>query len=68
MQHIVNIIIIVNVNIANIVIIDYMLFHNVTCYTKSLLSCIHVNSANLLNITYNVVATCMILGSLDCIV
>ena len=26
--------------------VDFMLFHNFTCYTNSLLSCIHVNTAN----------------------
>ena len=26
--------------------VDFMLFHNFTCYTNSLLSCVHVNTAN----------------------
>ena len=43
-----------------------MSFHNVICYTNSLLSCIHVNVACLLNVMYTLVATCMILGRLEC--
>lgn len=39
---------------------------NVTHYTKSLLSHIHVNIANLHNITCTLVATCMILERLEC--
>ena len=45
--------------------IECMLFHYVTCYSNSLLSCIHVNIANLLNITCTLVATCTILGRLE---
>ena len=41
---------------------DFVLFHNVTCYINTLLSCIHVNIAHLLNITCTSVTTCMILG------
>jgi hypothetical protein len=48
--------------------VDFVLFHYVTCYTNSLLSCIHVNNAYLLNITCTLVATYMILGRLHCIV
>ena len=32
--------------------VDFVLFHNVTCYTNSLLSCIHINTTCLLNSTY----------------
>jgi hypothetical protein len=37
----------------------------VTCYTNSIVSCIHVNSTKLRNITCTLVATCMILQSLE---
>ena len=42
--------------------VDFVLFHNVARYTNSLLSCIHVNTTYLLNITCTLVATCLILG------
>ena len=41
-----------------------VLFHNVTCYTNSIVSCIHVNTTKLHNITCTLVATCVILRSL----
>ena len=47
--------------------VDFELFHNVTCYTHSLLSCIHVNVVDCLNITCTLVAPCMILERLECI-
>jgi hypothetical protein len=48
--------------------VDFVLFRNVTRYTNSLLSRIHVNIAHLLNITCILVATCMIARRrLDCI-
>ena len=47
--------------------VDFMLFHNITCYTNSLLSRIHGNIAYLLNITCTLVATSMILGRLESI-
>ena len=40
-----------------------MLLHNVTCYTHSLLSCIH---GYILNVTYTLVATCMIVERSEC--
>jgi hypothetical protein len=43
-----------------------VLFQNITCYTNSLLSHIHVNTANLLNTTCTLVATNVILGRLEC--
>jgi hypothetical protein len=43
------------------------LFHIVTCYTDSILSCIHFNTTKLRNITYTLVATSVILQSLECI-
>jgi hypothetical protein len=46
--------------------VDVVLFHNVTCYTNPLLSCTRVNTTYLLNIMCTLVATCMILGRLDC--
>ena len=45
--------------------VDFGLFHNITCYTNSLLSCIHVNTTKLLNITCTLVPTSMILRSLE---
>ena len=44
--------------------VDFVLFHNVTC-ADSLLSCIHVNTTYLLDITCTLVATCVILGKLE---
>ena len=46
--------------------IDFVFFHNVAPYTNSLLSCIHVNTADLLNITCTLVTSSMILGKLEC--
>ena len=45
--------------------ISFVLFHNVTCYTNSIISCIHVNTTKLCNITCTLVATCVILQSLE---
>jgi hypothetical protein len=42
------------------------MFH-VTCYTNSLLSCIHIYTTYLLNITCTLVATSLILIRLECI-
>ena len=47
--------------------VDLVTFHNVTCYTNSLLACIHFHIADLLNITCTLLATCMILRRLECI-
>ena len=47
--------------------VEFVLFHNITCYTKYLLSCIRVNKVYLFNITCTLVATSMILGRLECI-
>ena len=41
-------------------------FHNVTCYTNSILSCIHITTTKLRNITCTLVATGVILRSLGC--
>ena len=46
--------------------LHFVLFHNVTCYTNSLLSHIHVNTIKVRNITCTLVATCLILRSLEC--
>ena len=46
--------------------VDFVLFHNVTCYNNSLLSCIHVNTTCLLNITSTLVAIGVLLGRLEC--
>lgn len=43
-----------------------VLFHNVICYTNSLLAHIHVNTRCLLNITCTLAAMGMILGRLEC--
>ena len=47
--------------------VDFVLFHNVTCYINSLSSRIHVNTTQVLNITCTLVATSVILWSLECI-
>jgi hypothetical protein len=43
--------------------VSFVLFHNVTCYTKSIVSCIHVNTTKLCNITCIFVAMGVILRS-----
>ena len=47
--------------------ISFVLFHNVTCYTNSIISRIHVNTTKLRNITFTLVATCVLLWRLECI-
>jgi hypothetical protein len=47
--------------------ISFVLFHNVTCYTNSIVSRIHVNTTKLCKITCTLMATCVILRSLECI-
>ena len=42
-------------------------FHSLTCYTNSIILLIHVNTIKLRNITCTLVATCVILQSLECI-
>ena len=46
--------------------ISLVLFHNVTCYTDSTTPRIHVNTTKLRNITCTLVATGVILRSLEC--
>ena len=46
--------------------VSFVLFHNVTCDTNSIASRIHVHTTKLRNITYTLVATCVILRSLEC--
>ena len=46
--------------------VGFVLFHNVTCYTNSLLSHIHTNTIEHPNITCTLFATSMILRSLEC--
>ena len=46
--------------------ISFVLFHSVTCCTNSIVSCIHVYTTKLRNIMCTLVATCVILGSLEC--
>ena len=46
--------------------ISFVLFHNITCYTKTIISCIHVHTTKLRNIKCTLVATDMILRSLEC--
>ena len=48
-------------------IMHFVLSHSFTCYTYSIVSCIHVNTTKLGNITCTLVATGVILRSLDCI-
>ena len=45
----------------------FVLFYNVTCYTNAIISHIHLNTTKLCNIMCSVVATCVILRSLECI-
>jgi hypothetical protein len=45
---------------------SFVSFHNVTCYTNSIVSCIHVNTTLLHNIACTLVATGVILRSLEC--
>ena len=47
--------------------ISFVLFASVTCYTNSIVSCIHVNTTKLRNITCSLVARGVILRSLECI-
>ena len=46
--------------------ISCMLFHDITCYTNSIVSCIHVNTTKFRNIMCTLVSTCVILRSLEC--
>jgi hypothetical protein len=46
--------------------LHFVLFYNVTRYTDSLLSRIHVNTTKLWNIMCTLVATCVIARSLEC--
>jgi hypothetical protein len=46
--------------------ISFVLLHSVTCYTKSIVSRIHANTAKLHSITCTLVATCVILLGLEC--
>jgi hypothetical protein len=45
---------------------SFVLFHSVTCYTNAIVSRIHVNTTKLRNITCTLVATGVILWSLEC--
>jgi hypothetical protein len=45
---------------------SFVLFHSVTCYTNSIVSCIHVNNIKLRNITCTSITTSVILRSLEC--
>jgi hypothetical protein len=47
--------------------ISFVLFHSVTCSTNSIVSRIHANTTKLRNITCTLVATGVILRSLECI-
>ena len=46
--------------------LHFLLFHSVTCYTNSIVSCIPVNTTKLRDVTCTLVATCVILRSLEC--
>ena len=46
--------------------IYFVLFHTVTCYIDSIVSHIHVNTTKLRNVTFTLLATCVILRSLVC--
>jgi hypothetical protein len=47
--------------------ISFVLLHNVTYYINSIASHIHVNNTKFHNITCILVATCVILRSLECV-
>ena len=47
--------------------ISFVLFHNITCYIVFIVSSIHVTATKLCNITCTLVATGVILQSLECI-
>ena len=47
--------------------LHFVLFHSVTCYPNSIVSRILVNTTKLRNIKCTLVATCVILRSLECI-
>ena len=49
-----------------ITMLHFVLFHDVTCYTNSLLSHIHVNLTKICNIKCTLVATGVIIRSLEC--
>jgi hypothetical protein len=46
--------------------ISFVSFHNVTCYTNSIVLCIHVHTIELRNITCILIARGVILQSLEC--
>ena len=46
--------------------ISFVLFHNVTCYTYSIISHIHVNTTKFRSITCTLVTTGVILQNLEC--
>ena len=46
--------------------VDFVLFHDVTCYTSSLLAHIRINTIYLLNVMCALVVTCLILRRLEC--
>jgi hypothetical protein len=48
--------------------ISFVLFYNLTCYTKSIVSHIHANTTKLHNITFTLVAISVILRSSKCII
>jgi hypothetical protein len=52
---------------SNCPCISFVWFHNVTCYTNSIVSHILVNTTKRRNIMCTLVATCVILRSLECI-
>jgi hypothetical protein len=50
----------------NTKMLHYVLFHTVTCYTKSIVSFIHVNTTKLHNITCTLVASSVVLRNSKC--
>ena len=46
--------------------ISFVLFHSVTCYVNSIVSCIHFSTTKFRNIRCTLVATGVILRSLEC--
>jgi hypothetical protein len=54
------------IRIQSVLRSPFVLFHNVMCYTNSLVSHMHVNTTKLCNITCTLVATGVILRNIEC--
>ena len=59
--------IVLHCNYCHFCNVDFVLFHIVTYDANCLVSHIHINTTNLLNIMCTLIAMCMILGRLECV-